>query len=294
MLVDVTDDEHVDNVSAQGYAWGYIGSCIPFIISLLLVLGSDKIGISIEAAMGITFLLNACWWFLVTLPLLKNYKQHYFVEPSKKPIVASFKRLSKVFGELKVNKKAFLFLIAFFFYIDGVYTIIEMATSYGKDVGISDNNLLFALLLTQFVAFPFAILFGKLTKKIQVHQLISVCIAAYFGIAVFAINLDRAWEFWFLATCVGMFQGAIQSLSRSYFIRLIPKEKASEYFGIYDIFGKGASFLGTILMGVSTQLFGSSKAGVVVIAGMFMVGGVVFLIHRRTMVEYEEVVVVEG
>lgn len=170
----------------------------------------------------------------------------------------------------------FLFLVAFFFYIDGVYTIIEMATSYGKDVGISDTSLLLALLLTQIVAFPCAIIFGKLAQKFETARLIAVCIGAYFLVAVYALWLDAAWKFWMMATFVGVFQGAIQALSRSYYAKIIPKEKSSEYFGIFDIFGKGASFMGTMLMGISTQIFHTSKAGVIVIAAMFVIGFIVF------------------
>ncbi len=282
MMVDVTTDERMDEVSSHGYAWGYIGSCVPFVISLLLVLGGDKVGISTPAAMTAAFFLNAAWWGLVTIPLLKNYEQKYYVENQGSMVKESFARLGRSVAELKDNKKVALFLLAFFFYIDGVYTIIEMATSYGKDVGISDANLLLALLLTQVVAFPCAILFGKMTQKFETGKLISVCIIAYFAVAVYALQLDAAWKFWMMATFVGVFQGAIQALSRSYYAKIIPKEKSSEYFGIFDIFGKGASFMGTMLMGISTQIFDTSKAGVVVIAAMFVVGFVFFQVQRRT------------
>ena len=282
MMVDVTIDERMDEVSSHGYAWGYIGSCVPFVISLLLVMGGDKIGISTSVAMTIAFLLNAAWWGVVTIPLLKNYEQKYYVKNNGSMVKESFKRLGRSVAELKNNKKATIFLLAFFFYIDGVYTIIEMATSYGKDVGISDENLLLALLLTQIVAFPCAIIFGKLTQKFKTEKLISVCIAAYFVVAVYALQLDAAWKFWMLATFVGVFQGAIQALSRSYYVKIIPKEKASEYFGIFDIFGKGASFMGTLLMGISTQLFDTSKAGVVVIAAMFVIGFIFFQLQRNS------------
>lgn len=288
MMVDITTDDRMDEVSSHGYAWGYIGSCVPFVISLLLVLGGDKIGISTSAAMTIAFLLNAAWWGLVTIPLLKNYEQKYYVENNGAMVKESFKRLGRSVAELKNNKKAAIFLLAFFFYIDGVYTIIEMATSYGKDVGISDANLLLALLLTQIVAFPCAILFGKLTQKFETGKLISVCIAAYFVVAVYALQLDTAWKFWLLATFVGVFQGAIQALSRSYYAKIIPKEKASEYFGIFDIFGKGASFMGTMLMGISTQLFDTSRAGVVVIAAMFVIGFIFFQLQRNGAAEDNE------
>jgi len=148
-------------------------------------------------------------------------------------------------------------------------------------VGITDNSMLFALLLTQIVAFPCAIIFGRLSRKFESDKLIKICIGAYFFIAVFALQLDTAWKFWMLAVLVAVFQGAIQALSRSYYGKLIPKDKASEYFGIFDIFGKGASFVGTTLMGVSTQIFDSSKAGIVVIAVMFVIGLAVFQMQYR-------------
>ena len=288
MLVDVTTDERMDDVSSQGYAWGYIGSCVPFIASLALIFGADYIGISGTMATAIAFVINALWWAVVTIPLLKNYKQNYYVETRTSGVTETVKRLGSVCGEIKNNKKVFLFLVAFFFYIDGVYTIIEMATSYGKDVGISDTSLLLALLLTQIVAFPCAIIFGRLAQKFDTARLIAVCIGAYFLVAVYALWLDAAWKFWMMATFVGVFQGAIQALSRSYYARIIPKEKSSEYFGIFDIFGKGASFMGTMLMGISTQIFHTSKAGVIVIAAMFVIGFVVFKLQANAMQHKEK------
>jgi UMF1 family MFS transporter len=276
MLSDVTNDDRMDVLSSQGYAWGYIGSCIPFTASLLIVLSAEKLGLKASAATGIAFIINALWWFFITIPLLKNYRQLHYVEVESEAVKKAFGRLINILAEIKKNKKIFTFLLAFFFYIDGVYTIIDMATSYGKDVGISDTDLLLALLLTQVVAFPFAILFGKLSRRYKSENLISFAIAGYFLIAIFALQLDKAWEFWFLAVCVAVFQGAIQALSRSYFAKIIPKEKSSEYFGFYDIFGKGASFAGTMMMGISTQLSGSSKTGVGVIALMFVAGFIVF------------------
>ena len=239
MLPDVTTDDRMDLLSSHGYAWGYIGSCIPFTISLVLILFAEKIGLTASAATGIAFIITALWWFLISLPLLKNYKQLNYVEVEENTVAMAFKRLGQTSRDAKKNKVIFVFLIAFFFYIDGVHTIIGMATSYGKDVGISDNNLLLALLLTQVVAFPFAILFGRLSKKYATSKLIGVCILGYFLITLFALQLDKTWEFWFLAVCVAVFQGAIQALSRSYFAKIIPKEKSSEYFGFLIFSAKG-------------------------------------------------------
>ena len=272
MLLDITDDKRMDYVSSQGYAWGYIGSCIPFVVSLVFVLFYEKMGIPFNSAMTIAFLINALWWLGMTLPLLKNYKQVNFVEKQEHPIRDSFKRLGHTLSTLNEDKKVFFYLISFFFYIDGVYTIIEMATAYGSALGLNTNGLLIALLVTQIVAFPFALIFGRLSKKYPTDKLIKVCIVAYTGIALFAIQLDKQWEFWILAIFVGMFQGAIQALSRSYFAKIIPPKKSGEYFGLFDICGKGASFMGTTLVGLISQLTGHMNYGVAMISVMFVIG----------------------
>ncbi len=276
MLVDVTTGERMDMVSSHGYAWGYIGSCIPFVISLVFVLMYEKIGITMKMAMAIAFFINAAWWLLVTIPLLRKYEQNYYAEMPKHPVRDSFKRLGRTLSSIKKEKNIFLYLLSFFFFIDGVYTIIEMATAYGSALGLDSTGLLLALLVTQIVAFPCALIFSKLSKKYATDFLIKICILAYFGIAVFAIQLDKQWEFWLLAVLVGMFQGAIQALSRSYFAKIIPAEKSGEYFGIYDICGKGASFMGTTLVGIVAQVTNVANAGVGIIAVLFMVGFVLF------------------
>ncbi|MCD7731063.1 MAG: MFS transporter [Oscillospiraceae bacterium] len=276
MLPDVTANERMDHVSSQGYAWGYIGSCIPFIISLAVVLGSDVIGISTETAMAIAFGITAVWWFAMTLPLLKSYKQKYYVERKPHAIRESFARLGTTLKNVRREKKAFMFLLAFFFYIDGVYTIIDMATAYGSALGFDSTGLLLALLVTQIVAFPFAILFGRMAQKYKAENLITVCIVAYFGIAVFAMFLTSQTQFWILAILVGMFQGGIQALSRSYFTKIIPSNQSGEYFGLMDICGKGAAFMGTAVVGVISQLTGDINKGVGVIAVMFALGIILF------------------
>ncbi|MCC8051973.1 MAG: MFS transporter [Clostridiales bacterium] len=284
MLTDITTEERFDTVSSSGYAWGYIGSCIPFVISLIFVLMYDSIGITFHMAMTIAFFLNAAWWLFVTLPLLKNYRQTHFVEENssgtntKNPslIRSSFSRLGHTFMEIFRQKNIFYYLLAFFFFIDGVYTIIDMATAYGSALGLDSTGLLLALLVTQIVAFPFALIFGRLSRQFRTDQLIRFCIGAYTLIALFAIQLDKQWEFWLLAVCVGMFQGAIQALSRSYFAKIIPPEKSGEYFGIYDIFGKGASFMGTFLVGIVAQISGAANAGVAVLSVLFVIGFILF------------------
>ena len=277
MLTDITEPERMDKVSANGYAWGYIGSCIPFVLSLVLVLCYEPLGMPVNVAMALAFLLIAAWWLLLSVPLWRSYEQRHAVPARGSRLGESFRRLGRVFSELAHNRKALFFLIAFFFYIDGVYTIIDMATAYGTALGLDTTGLLLALLVTQIVAFPAALLFGRLTERFSSASLILVCIGAYFLITIYGMWMKEQYQFWVLAVCVGIFQGAIQSMSRAYFARLIPPEKSGEYFGLYDICGKGASFLGTITVSAVSQLTGSVNLGVGALAFMFAVGAIFFV-----------------
>ncbi len=282
MLTDVAAPERMDKVSSVGYAFGYAGSCIPFILSLVLVLGYEAIGLSLGGAMLAAFLLNAAWWLCCTLPLLRSYRQRYSVRAEANPAHGTFRRLAGTLREIRGNKQVLWFLIAFFLYIDGVYTIIDMATAYGQALGLDSTGLLLALLVTQIVAFPFALLFGWLSHRVDTARLVSVCILAYVAIAAYAVFLRSQWQFWVLAVCVGMFQGGVQSLSRSYFGKIIPPERSGEYYGLLDICGKGASFVGTFLVSVMTQLSGSTSVGVTVIAPLILLG---FFAFRRAVRE---------
>ena len=290
MLSDITTDENMHKVSANGYAWGYIGSCIPFIVCLVVyILGWLVFPAFLGAAFSICCLLTAAWWFIFTLPLYKSYEQiHYLPRPAN-PIKATFKRLGEIFKELAKNKKALVFLIAFFFYIDGVHTIIKMAMSIGNDLQFENFGavkLVIALFVTQIVAFPFAILFGKLSSKHSCEKLLIVCIAAYTGIGVLTVFLRHEWQFWAMAVGVGMFQGGIQAMSRSYFTKIIPAEKSGEFFGLYDIFGKGAAILGIGLITLLSSIFPLSEGPWITISLiplpiLFAIGLVLFIISMK-------------
>ena len=282
MLSDVTTPDRMDVVSSRGYAWGYIGSCVPFVVCLALVLGSGAIGLSQMTALNIALFITAAWWLAMTLPLLKTYRQLHYVEVEKHAIRQSFARIGHTLRHLHEDKQVFWFLLAFFCYIDGVYTIIDMATAYGTALGLDTTGLLLALLVTQIVAFPSALIFGRLSAKYPSTTLIPVCIAAYAGIALFAFFLTQQWQFWVLAFVVGMFQGGVQALSRSHFAKIIPPEKSGEYFGLFDICGKGASFLGTMIVSVGSQLTGSVNVGLGSIAVLFVIGFVLFRVSCRT------------
>ena len=281
MLSDVTTPDRMDVVSSRGYAWGYIGSCVPFVVCLALVLGSGAIGLSQMTALNIALFITAAWWLAMTLPLLKTYRQLHYVEVEKHAIRQSFARIGHTLRHLHEDKQVFWFLLAFFCYIDGVYPIIDMATAYGTALGLDTTGLLLALLVTQIVAFPSALIFGRLSAKYPSTTLIPVCIAAYAGIALFAFFLTRQWQFWVLAFVVGMFQGGVQALSRSHFAKIIPPEKSGEYFGLFDICGKGASFLGTMIVSVGSQLTGSANVGVGSLIVLFIVGFVLFRVSCK-------------
>ena len=281
MLSDVTTPDRMDVVSSRGYAWGYIGSCVPFVVCLALVLGSGAIGLSQMTALNIALFITAAWWLAMTLPLLKTYRQLHYVEVEKHAIRQSFARIGHTLRHLHEDKQVFWFLLAFFCYIDGVYTIIDMATAYGTALGLDTTGLLLALLVTQIVAFPSALIFGRLSAKYPSTTLIPVCIAAYAGIALFAFFLTQQWQFWVLAFVVGMFQGGVQALSRSHFAKIIPPEKSGEYFGLFDICGKGASFLGTMIVSVGSQLTGSATVGVGSLIVLFIVGFVLFRVSCK-------------
>ena len=262
MLTEVTSESRMDKISSMGYAYGYIGSVIPFILCLVLVLMPDTFGLTMGTAMVIAFLLISVWWIGCTVPLLKHYRQTAYVETQKNALGDTFRQLARTIRDAKKEKHIFLYLIAFFFFIDGVYTIIDMATAYGTALGLDTTGLLLALLLTQFVAFPCSIIFGRLSGKYDAGLLIKVCIVAYTLITVFGVFLVTQWQFWVLATLVGMFQGGIQALSRSYLGKIIPAERSGEFYGLMDIFGKGASFVGMTLVSVVSQLTAGMKVNV--------------------------------
>lgn len=276
MLVDVCPEDKMDEISSKGYAWGYLGSCVPFIISLGLILGQANLGLSFSTLMLLVFTLNAGWWAFFTLPLAKSYHQIHSTPRSGAVFSQTFGRLGKTLKNIFHEKKVLYFILAFFFYFDGVYTIIDLATAYGTSLGLDQTRLLLALLLTQIVAFPSAILFGYLANSQPVSKLIKIGIIAYLCISIFALFMYTIWQFWVLAIAVGLFQGGLQALSRSYFARIIPKDQAGEYFGLHDIAGKGASFLGTTIVGIMTQLTGQQNIAVGTLAVLFIIGLVIF------------------
>ena len=253
-LNDVTTEERMDKVSTMGYGLGYIGgSTIPLLIFLLmnLILASDAMLFCLSFAFGLT----AVWWFVFSFPLLKNVKQESFVPRKKGAVKEALKGIGGTVKEIFRYKQMFVFLIAYFFYIDGVNTIIHMSTSYGDTLGLDSTSMLLALLLVQVLGLPFALLYIKASEKFGARFMVGVGICVYMGVTIFGFFLREAWQFWVMAIMVATSQGGIQALSRSMFGKLIPdKNRSGEFFGFYDIFGKFSAIMGPALVGLSSAL----------------------------------------
>lgn len=279
MLIDVASPGRMDALSSGGFAYGYLGSCIPFIGALAVYVLGTMGKMPMQLAIFLAFLIAGLWWLGGSVPLLRSYHQTHYVEHTSGALKSSLARLGRTLRYMyREQKHVFYFLLAFFFYIDGVYTIIDEAVAIGTSLGIDTMGLLVVLLLTQVVAFAFATLFGKLAEKYSAMSLISVCILGYFAVAILALFMHTLWQFGIMAFVVGMFQGAIQALSRSYYASIIPAENSGEYFGLYDICGKGASFVGTMLIGVTVSITGSINISVAALGILFVVG--LFLLRK--------------
>ena len=276
-LTDVTTDERMDEISSKGFGFGYLGGTIPFIISLGIILSAERLGLTVTFATQMAFLITALWWMIFTIPMLKNVKQKYYIEGKPSQIKESFLMLAATARDIVKNKMVLYFMIAYFFYIDGVHTVITMATAYGVDVGVDSDRLLIILVAIQLVAFPFAILYGKLAKVFGARKMIMTGIITYTFISIYGFFLKTELDFWILAMLVASAQGGIQALSRSYFGKLIPKNKSAEYFSIFNIFGKVSSIFGPLLMGIVISITGETRYGILSLIILFVLGAFFFL-----------------
>lgn len=284
MLGDVTEEARMDEVSSYGYAWGYIGSCIPFAVALVFyVLGPDMLGvISGFISKLVGFAVTAAWWLAVTVPLLRRYKQRNCTERQPHAVRSAFKKLGGTIKRIATeDKKVLWFLLAFFLYIDGVGTIIDNCINIGTDLGLDTVGQVVVLLATQVVAWIFSLVFARLSRKYSTVRLLGVCIIGYFLVCLYAFTLKSMLQFGIMAFGVGMFQGSIQSLSRSYFTKIIPPENSGEYFGIYDIFSKGASFLGSGVIAAVKFAGGTINIAVGLMALFFAAGWLLLKVADR-------------
>ena len=276
-LLDVTDVTRMDRVSTVGYGLGYIGgSTIPLIISLVLIQFGDAIGIPTVTATKLSFVLTAVWWLVFTIPMLRHVHQRHGIEPERNILAHTLRQIRRTLGMIVKNKGMLLFLIAYFFYIDGVGTIIHMATVFGASCGLGSMEMMVILLVVQIVAFPFAILYGKLAGRFGARRMILFGIATYVVVCGVGFSLKTMKDFLILAVLVGTAQGGIQALSRSFYGKLVPAEQASEYFGFFDVFGKFSAVIGPTLFGIVAQLTGVTNYGVLAVMLMFIVGGGIF------------------
>ncbi|HPS56868.1 MAG TPA: MFS transporter [Spirochaetota bacterium] len=276
-LTDVTSPERMDRVSSHGYAWGYIGSVVPFVAVIIILLHAGE-NPSVNSY-RVSFLITAVWWIIFSVPMLRNVRQVHYIEPGSSPLRESIAKLASTLRNVRGHRNVFIFLAAYFLYIDGVDTIIEMAAAYGIDSGMGTTSLILAILMIQVLAFPFALLYGRLAEKYSARNLITAGIIVYMIITAAAFFLpdiksavSKNIMFWVISFMVATSMGGIQALSRSYFGKIIPAEKSAEFFGLYNIFGKFATIIGPFLMGIATTLTGSSRYGVLCIVFLFLAG----------------------
>lgn len=246
-LTDVTTPDRMDRVSTLGYGLGYIGgSTIPLVIFLVM----NLIGIPMLTCLAVIFAITALWWFGFSLPLLRNCQQRSGKPYEKGDVGRNIRGVGTTAREIIANKTMFVYILAYFFYIDGVHTVISMATTYGTNLGLDSTGMLLALLLVQVLGLPFCLLYIKLSAKFGARVMVGVGVCVYMFICVFAFFMRELWQFWLLAVLCATSQGGIQALSRSMFGKLLPdKDRSGEFFGFFDIFGKFSSIMGPALVG---------------------------------------------
>ncbi|MDY3832722.1 MAG: MFS transporter [Candidatus Ventricola sp.] len=277
-LLDVTDVSRMDRVSSVGYGLGYIGgSTIPLVVSLVLIQFGSGFGIPTMLATKFSFILTAVWWLVFTIPMLRHVQQKHAIEPDRDMFAHTLRNMKDTLSMIVKNRSILFFVIAYFFYIDGVGTIIHMATVFGSSCGLDSMDLMVVLLVVQIVAFPFAILYGRLADKFGSRRMILFGIATYIVVCMLGFNLKEMKDFLLLAVLVGTAQGGIQALSRSFYGKLVPAEHASEYFGFFDVFGKFSAVIGPALFGVVAQLTGVTNYGALAVMFMFILGGAIFM-----------------
>jgi len=262
-----------DKISSMGYALGYLGGGLAFVFSLIFLYFNSDSTIEIISSNKIVFIFAATWWLIFMIPLLLYW-------PEEKSVSKSTSLLD-TFKEIKSARPIILFLLSYWIYIDGVDTIIRMAINYGINLGFSSSDLLIALLVTQFVAFPGTLLTNKISEYFTCEITIIGCLVSYLFITVLAYQLENIFEFYLIASLIGLVQGGIQALSRSYYARLVPNNKHSEYFGIYNMLGKFAALFGPLVVGLVTYAYNDSRLGILSISVFFIIGIIFFLLASR-------------
>jgi len=281
-LIDVTDGSKMNFLSSLGFGVGYAGRCIPYIIGIILY-SVQPFGISELVALKIAIGITAVWWFIFSIPFFKNVKQIYGREEHPDKLVrTSLKNTYATFKNIIKDKDMGLFLLAYFFYIDGVNTLITMSSDFGYDIGVSVTTMAVALLATQIVAAPSVLIFERLARRFTTKSILLVAICIFSGICGYAVFMKHAWQFWIMAVATGLVLGTIQALSRAYFGRMIPdKNKNNEYFGFFNVLSRYSSFLGPLMISLFTMLTGSSRYGIMSIVLLFAIGFIILLFVKN-------------
>lgn len=284
LLMDVSTPETSDRISARGFALGYLGGGVLFALNVFMTLEPHWFGLSdATAAARVSFLTVALWWALFSIPLFRHVHERgerSTTASGLATIRAGFGQLGDTFQHLRRHRQAFLFLIGYWLYIDGVSTIVRMAVDYGISLGFPSSALIGALLLTQFVGFPASIVFGRIGERFGARTGIFIAIAVYIGICLWGYRLAHVWEFYALATAIGLVQGGINSLSRSLFSRLSPHERSAQFFGFYNTVGRFSAVIGPVLMGAVSKRTGNPRLSMLALTVLF-VAGAMFLARVR-------------
>ena len=274
ILTKITIPNNFSIISNQGYAWGYFGGGALFLLNALMSIYPSSFGLASQAeAIRISFLMVSIWWLLFLIPLFLNFKETKTEQHSISVFSSSFKNIFNTLKSVYQYKNAFLFLIAFFLFIDGAHTVIYLASTFALNLGLETSSIIQALILVQFVAFPATLLWGYVANKYGDKLVLYITIASYICIIVYSTTLSSAFEFYLLAAWVGFVQGGIQGSSRGMFGKLIPKEKAGEFFGLYNVMGRAGAILGPLMVGTLLTLYGNVRIALLPIAVLFIIGG---------------------
>ena len=276
LLVSVAEDKDRNRVSSLGFSLGYLGGGLLFLLNVLMFSFPNLFGLSsqIEAVLW-SFLSVAIWWSIFTVPLITGVKEPQINNKNNGFIVTSieaFKSLHETARSIKQYRSAVIFLLAYFLYMDGVDTIIRMATSYGSDIGLSAQSMIGALLLTQFIGFPATLVFGNYSDRFGHKQTLTFAIIIYIGVVIFSSQMDSAVEFFIMASVIGLVQGGVQAISRSFFSSLIPENKAAEFFGFYNFIGKSSVFIGPFMISGIALLTDNPSLGILSLLLLFVPG----------------------
>jgi len=274
ILTKITSPNNFSIISNQGYAWGYFGGGALFLLNALMSIYPSSFGLASQAeAIRVSFLMVSIWWLLFLIPLFLNFKETKTEQHSISVFSSSFKNIFNTLKSVYQYKNAFLFLIAFFLFIDGAHTVIYLASTFALNLGLETSSIIQALILVQFVAFPATLLWGYVANKYGDKLVLYITIASYICIIVYSTTLSSAFEFYLLAAWVGFVQGGIQGSSRGMFGKLIPKEKAGEFFGLYNVMGRAGAILGPLMVGTLLTLYGNVRIALLPIAVLFIIGG---------------------